>query len=233
EDLGAFLSLAAAVAIAHCGSSRRLTVNLLLLLLYVVFALGCYATWTRASYLAFLSSSAAVVLLRTSGGRGWCVKHLPSILFVVGLVIFFGRAWISSALDSYSVLFDSHSLEDRIVSSTYYWRELQRSGLGAILIGKGWITFSHPRAYVPIDNGFMALILNIGVIGLALWLWLTSRIWNACLARVRDRPSSLTIALTAAYAPWLLLSIIGPVTLYQMVALLLFVAAPDDAAMKS
>jgi hypothetical protein len=111
--------------------------------------------------------------------------------------------------------------------SSHYWHELQRSGVLAILLGKGWILFSHPRANLPIDNNYLAIVLNIGVVGLALWLWVTWCIWGRCLALLKTRPSAMRVGLAAAYAPWMMLSVFGVINLYQMIALLI-VAAGDD-----
>ena len=226
EDLGGFLSLAGGLALAATVAARRLIARMALLALFVVFAVGCYASYTRSSYLAFAATAFCTVLLHRRGGQSRLAPWYPILFLAVGLGIFFGRSLISG-LESLSVLFSSESVEERIYLSSLYWQELWRSGPMAVLFGKGWILFSHPRAVLPIDNNFLAVMLNIGAIGLVFWLWATWRLWLSCLALLRARPSPARVALLAAYSPWLMLSVFGTVSLYQMIALLLVTVSDD------
>ncbi|MBB4011602.1 hypothetical protein [Niveibacterium umoris] len=231
EDLGFFLSIGAALTVAWTqggGVARRI----LALPIMLVLAIGCYSTLTRSAYLCFASASFASFLLvrARENKRAHLVAAIPILFLGCGVLLFFSRAIIEHLFASSSVVFSSSSIEDRIYGISYYANILSGEGLFAWLFGLGWHFNGAPRAYVPIDNGFFAVVLNSGFVGLVFWLAITWMYWRRVLHRALSSSSVLQAGVAAIYSTWLLLSLFGYIQIYQLMLILgaaFYVGIPD------
>lgn len=220
EDLGHFLSMVAGIVFAHLLDSKKFLGRVFYILVLVLLALGTYATLTRSAYIAFVATLFAVIFMTKK--RNSKVNWLPVILMLFGFVILFGRSILSDFLSVYfnTDIFSSSSLDDRLSGVYYYLSILNRDGVLAWFFGKGWVLFASREAIVAIDNGFLAIILSLGVIGFSLWLWMTWVIWRYLVSVYFIDRSPLVGGLVATYSIWLLLSVFGVVNLYQFAAML-------------
>lgn len=227
EDLGHFLSMVAGIVFAIFLNNKSIVKKIACAGVLIVLAVGVYSTLTRSAYIAFVATLFSVWFIRRRILLGKSVNWLPFLLLAAGFFILFGRTLVADILTSFfdTDLFSSSSLEDRLAGINYYIALLNRSGFIGWLFGKGWIFLAAKEAYVPIDMGFFAIILSIGLIGLVIWLLLTYYIWKHVASMVNPLKSSLSVGLAATISIWLLLSAFGVVSLYQMAALLIVAAA--------
>ncbi len=226
EDLGFFLSLAAAMITAYIAKEKNTIRRALLLLILIILAVGCYSTLTRSAYVAFVFSCMVALFISIKKEKiTWGINAIPFVLLSLSLLIFFARAILSSIVPDL-VIFSSSSLDDRIAGTSYYLRQLTSHGSMDLFFGKGWYFLSNPHATIPLDNGYAGILLNTGIIGLILWIYLTFQIWKFIAKKSIELNHPSLIGMAAFYSCWLGLSVFGVVNLFQFVAMAFFLSMP-------
>lgn len=216
DDLGVFLSFVASICVAALLTARNFGRKILLLIALVALAVGCYATLTRTAYLSFALSVSIAYLIATkpASSRSW-LTVLPLALFLLGAAIYNAREIIEGLLllldldKNLPFIASSASIEERISITKYYITQISDVGLVGWLFGLGWSFRSNPLAALPIDNGYLASILNAGIIGLIFWLgimWLT---WISIVRHPDLKSDPLLIGAAAFFSQFMFLNIFG------------------------
>jgi uncharacterized membrane protein YfcA len=78
-----------------------------------------------------------------------------------------------------------------------------------------------------VDNGFLSVAAELGLVGLALWFWLMHALWRDVLAMAWSSRGSLAIAAAALLSTWMMRNVFDPVfSLYPLYVFLVFWSQP-------
>jgi len=166
------------------------------MIVFACAAIGCLSTLTRNAYLLFLFSCVTVVLL-SKRRMLRSIRYIP-FLFLVGSILLTWRGSLSaSASDSVT---SNASLIMRLAQWIYYASLYSNAPLTEKIFGLGLAQSDKASndALFVIDNQFLAILIHIGLIGLALVSLLQWLMWTRLYKRAIDVPSNFTIA-TAAF----------------------------------
>jgi hypothetical protein len=171
-DFGMFCALSGALGIAL---TRAYPISGTLL--FIISAMACFTTLTRLSYLVFMCVCfyAAVLIFGKNPKRG---RWQPLLYFGLGIsTILVGLSPLISG--DASNLQDPGSLIMRIGQWAFYADLLTHSSLAQLLFGVGIVQNDKILPLFPmvIDNVPLALVLHIGIIGLALFGTLLVKMW--------------------------------------------------------
>ncbi|WP_457324827.1 hypothetical protein, partial [Roseateles sp. P5_E11] len=108
----------------------------------------------------------------------------------------------------------------------YYLHYLNVEGPLAWLFGLGWVFNSNIKAGVPIDNGFLGIVVSCGLAGMSFWLYLSWRIWVVINRMAGAGGGALAVPLASFYCAWLMMSVFGLYYEPFMVAVLLVATLP-------
>lgn len=171
-EFGLFCAFSGALGIAL---ARKMPIRGALLA--IASALACYTTLTRLCYLMFfgaVASSLVFTFCKRPSRGSW----LPLLWFLLGLsTILVGLNSVSNT-DAGS-LQDAGSLLGRLEQWVYFSDLFLHSSLVYQLFGLGLVqSESLLSSYgMVIDNSLLALLLHIGVVGLALFGTLLTKMW--------------------------------------------------------
>lgn len=226
---GYFLSFLAPILVFFCWKTTGVN-RFFSFLGLAVLSFACFTTLTRNIYIQFtFTVTTALLLLALSRRSGASVfqKILPLLPFFYGLIatasVFLGRLLLLvNAKDS--IILQDESLLMRFVNWDKYYRLLTESGLQKLLFGVGIVSGSRVflEDEIVIDNTFLAVALHIGLVGLALWLFLMWRLWRWVLASAGQRTNNIALIAIASYwSTWISSGIFNTTfILYQILALL-------------
>lgn len=241
DDFGVFLCIPLAIAIHKLFVEKRLLLRGVWLFVALCAIAGCVATLTRVVYLAMV-----VVILVTAWGTlrartprptifpSW----MPLLLLAGGFSLFFMRYAVEAilmnvdALKDYRYLLSAKSLDERLYGLRYYVSQLDAHGSLGWIFGLGWAFSSNLKSLVPIDNGFQAVVVSSGLVGLLLWLWISWRCWTVVNRLAADRENVLGVPFAAFFGAWLLLAVFGLYLEPFMVAVLMVSTLGPDALRK-
>jgi hypothetical protein len=241
DDFGIFLCIPLAIAIWKFGTELGFSRRLLWAAMILILLGGCVATLTRAVYLSAMAVSVVTVWgVRRSriNRRALFPVWLPIALMAAGTSVFLFRYIIEAfvlnfdALKDFRYLLSSKSLDERIYGITYYVQQMNFEGWLAWMFGLGWAFNSNIKALIPIDNGFLGILVSCGVVGGALWLYLSWRIWVVINRFAGDRENPLAVPLVSFYSAWLLMCVFGLYYEPFMVAVLLVAVLPSHKLRK-
>jgi hypothetical protein len=192
---GFFCALGGSLGIAL---SRKLPVRGALLV--TVSALACYTTMTRNAYLTFICACAYALVL-TFGRKPSRGLWSPLLYLVLGLATIFAglNSFVSGSTNN---LQDAGTLLERIDEWIYYSGLLIRSTPAHQLFGLGICQDIKNQSLVPvpIDSVPLALVLHIGVIGLALFVVLLIKMWLYLRREALDTQQPFFIAAASVWA---------------------------------
>jgi hypothetical protein len=183
---GIFYSLMGGVATSFCLRPGRRNFGLLLLLLC---AFGCYATYTRLVMFGFILTVIAVFAMsRKSLAR---FSRLLPIFSLICAVLLVAQGFRTAAGAGRNDLANSSSLDQRVLNWGVYSKKFLAGSPVDILFGTGlgpYAPYTMPdrpenAAPVPVDNAYLLILLSTGVCGLVLlgvvywhfWIFLHNR----------------------------------------------------------
>ena len=228
-NFGQALAFFAGLCVAFIAATHRQRTWLFAPLLLLTIA-GCFVTFRRAAYL----ECAGAVFAALAITRRWRLrKWLPCLYFLGGLLLAVIGPWLISS-NVQGVLSSETLAERHGIWKDVFERWLQREDI-SIFLGTGLSQIEpYQIDFVLVDNAFLAVGMQLGLIGLALWCWVMDSLWRDLLAVADQTGSPLATAGAALMATWLLRGIFDPVfAWYPLFALLVWVAAPGPVAVTS
>jgi len=176
-------------------------------LVVIVSALACFTTLTRLCYLVFFCACTYAVVL-TFGRRRTRGLLLPLLFAALGIAtIAFGLNSIASG--GATNLQDVGSTLMRVDEWTYYFNLLIHATLAHQLFGFGIVQNEKLISSAPmaIDNVPLALIMHIGIVGLALFGVLLIKMWLYLRREALSTQQPLLIAAASLWATFACASI--------------------------
>lgn len=184
------------------------------------------ATLTRNTFLVVGLAAAATLLYLTPLRR--VVWLLPVMSVTIAAVGMAAAAWLSPAGDNGGIL-DATSLWVRLGE----WRDLldqyANAPLTAQLFGLGLVQNEQASSSlrVLIDNSYLAVLLNSGLLGLLGWLTLMCALWgylHTAAVRTMDEGK---IAIAAAFSTWALAGVFNvPIAIFGVYGIWAFLLIP-------
>ncbi len=138
---------------------------------------------------------------------------------------------IGSATDG---MLSSDSLNERHAAWTVAFDKWLVREDASILVGTGMAQTSllgtglsqiesHEVEYFLVDNGFLAVGVQLGLIGLALWMWVMQALFKDLLETAWRTRCSIAIAAAALLSTWMMRDVFDPIfSLYPLYAYLVF-----------
>lgn len=232
-EFGQTLAFFAALLIAQLVAKpqrNRLATGLLLLLTTV----ACLATFRRGAYLEYAAAALAAVAI---AGRWRMTRALPWIFLTMAIALVGAGALLGSS--HAEGMLSSSSLGERLDA----WRLALDTWLArpdaSILFGTGLSQTSlmgtglsqiesQQLDYFLVDNGFLAVTVQLGLVGLVLWFWVMHSLWRDMLATAWQTGGSLAIAVSALLSTWMMRDVFDPMfALYPLYAFLVFWSLPS------
>lgn len=195
---GTFCCLVAALAAARLLNGNR-SGNYLAMLLGSILA--CYTTLTRNCYTQILFSLVVVFCLSRPSLRRW-IRYTPFIFLILAMII--AVAGVTSS-DSDSALTSNLSTLMRLAEWKYYTDTYRAATHVQQLFGMGIIqnTNASNDVLFPIDSEFLAVLMQVGLVGVILIFWLQWKIWIWVYERACTSGSPFAIAIAAFWSTFL------------------------------
>jgi hypothetical protein len=233
-EFGQGLAFFGALLIAQLlvgGRRGRWAIGLMLLLTTV----ACVATLRRGAYMecgaAAISAVAICGRWRTTTWLPWIYLAIAVGLSAVGPMV--GSTRVEGMLSSTSLaerrgawqsVLD-HWMEHPDASMFLGTGMAQTSSLGTGL--------SHLDAeqvdYLLVDNGFLAVTVQLGLVGVVLWFWAMQALWRDMLGTAWNTGKPLAIGVAALLSTWMMRDVFDPLfALYPLYAFLVFWMGPEE-----
>jgi hypothetical protein len=203
------------------------------LFLLPLCAFGCYATYTRLVMVGFILTSIAVFVMSRKGLAKF--SPLLPVLSLGCAVLVVAQGIRTAGGAGRNDLANSSSLDERVLNWGVYSKQFLAGTPVDILFGAGlgpYAPYTMPdrpenAAPVPIDNGYLLILLSTGTCGLVLLGVVYWRFWKFLHDRAISRTDPLFTGITALFATFpLFCSISDPPS--QIILLLLFAFSVDS-----
>jgi len=185
-----------------CLGSRRHAVWYLILL--GLSAAACYATLRRGAYLEFGGATFAALAISF---RLRLSLWLPWAYLAFGLALASGGSLLGSSegVLSTGTLNERHDAWNSALEMWLYRED------ASFLFGTGRAQFEPDETHeLLVDNGFLAVGVQTGIIGLGLWFWVMQAMWHDMLATAWRTGSTLAVAVAALLSTWMMRDIFDP-----------------------
>jgi hypothetical protein len=205
---------------------RQAVWNFLLLLATAACAA---VTFRRGAYLEF--GATAVTTLAIS--RRWSLTGWLPWIYGGGAVALAIVGTMLSGAASQGVLSSETLSERRDAWNMVLEMWLHRED-ASLWFGTGLAQIDAPDVeQFLVDNGFLSVAAELGLVGLALWCWLMHSLWRDVLAMAWSTRGSLAIAATALLSTWMMRNVFDPVfALYPLYVFLVFWTQPAASPIK-
>lgn len=199
---------------------RHAAWNVLLLL---ATAACVVVTFRRGAYLEFAATAVTAVAI----SRRWTVAGWLPWVYGGAAVALAMAGTLISASGSQGVL-SSDTLSERHEAwnmALEMWLHRQDASLW---FGTGLAQIDSPDVEpFLVDNGFLSVAAELGLVGLGLWFWLMHALWRDMLAMAWSTRGSLAIAVAALLSTWMMRNVFDPVfSLYPLYVFLVFWSQP-------
>jgi hypothetical protein len=220
-DAGLFYCIPVALGDILLLMRRRLLIGSLLLSLSIF---GLYTTFTRLAFLGLAATLFSALMLWT--------RRLPRVAKVLPFI------WILIAIATISIaardsggssrrdISSTATLYERFVGWRYYAEKYMSEDLTEMLFGTGMSEYaasdapnwSPSAAPVPIDDAFLQLLLNSGLISLGIVIYYYIKAWNSLYFKANRERDPFVLAAAAVFSTTPLFAVINDLPV-QMFAL--------------
>lgn len=188
REYGYFLNIILASLLVMDGENRPSQLKVIVRILFIaIVVVAIYTTLTRTAYLQAALIIAAYILLKFFSSSGALFRVLPWVYAGVAIFIAYISTYghgqdhlIANATAVEQRLLSTDSMQERV----YYWSSHVKwaidQDLSKIVFGSG-IVQSNAEIYsesLIIDNTYIALLLNSGLIGLSCWIIFMNSLWR-------------------------------------------------------
>ena len=184
--------------------SHRQTLVTKSLLLIVLCGLvpAEYFAFARNGILLMILATVFTLLLHYKKPSKFMV-WTPYVTFCLGLMVYGFAPFLSSLMhsDLRKVISDA-SMIMRYKELATYFGMIYNAGIIHVLFGMGLKQFVYLNNGVYIDNTYLYVLLQGGVVGLLLWATFMWRLWMFLYYHTAKAPSPLRVALLSVVATW-------------------------------
>ncbi len=215
SNFGHFLALVAAMCVAALGQWRGLRKSLAATGLAMAL-IATYMTLTRATYVEVLLAVTTATLITFFKWRGGWLSLLWGVYAGIGLFVAFVAPVIIAGIRGTDHLFADASLIIRYEEWAHYGGIWLSHGIDTMLFGTGLMQSSRfaITRQVVIDNVWLSLVFQFGLVGFIIVLAFIWQLWKILLDGLHAHQRSiLTIGVISACSTFPFTSIFGITTL--------------------
>lgn len=229
SNFGWYMALLASMLWLAIGKSQSLLAKIVYLGALIIAITTNLLSFTRISILAML-----LVLFFLWYSKGLTVHRrnmifIPAVFFVVSIMLFLFAGELSVLLKGFlGVLAHSASTSIREDELAFYLKIYGSAKWWQILIGIGPIINAIPaKTNMFIDNTYLYILLQEGVVGIALWLVVTVTIWRDMYLSAQREPTILRGAIIVFWSTWLAVGVFATdLSIYILMAILFYMTNP-------
>ena len=208
---------------------RRSRYRPIILVLLPASMAMCWIAHARTELVALGWALIASAYLTFRKSRSF-IRWIPIAAFVSGIAVAFVAYFSFSQITGVHSFANTSSFVTRILEWRYYVSMLRDVGAGKLLFGMGFVenaSLSAINGPLSIDNIYLSVVLDIGLIGLILYLMLAWVLWEEVLSTLKFGATSLHIAVAATMSTFFLMGIFSNAP-GLIVAYFLLYAISDD-----
>ena len=228
-NFGWYMVLLAAMLWLSISRSRSPLLMMVCFFSLIVVIAANVLSFTRISILAMLF--VLFFLWYSKGLTAHRAKMLfmPAIFFVAALILFLFAGEFSELLKGFLGVFAHHaSTSIRESELAYYLKIYGSAKWWQILIGIGPIINAVPiKTNMFIDNTYLYILLQEGLVGIVLWLVVTITIWRDMCHSAQREPIILRDAIVAFWSTWLAVGLFATdLNIYILMAIIFYMVNP-------
>lgn len=232
-DCGQAMAFFGALVIAQLLAARRRHA-LVTWMLLLLTAAACLVTFRRGAYLEYGAAAVSAIAISC---RWSLSRWLPWIYLALAIGLASAGTLVGSAQQE--GMLSTASLTERhdawnMALEKWLLREdaslLVGTGLAqSSLLGTGLSRIeSQEVEFFLVDNGFLSVAVQLGLVGFVLWFWVLQSLWRDMLASAWQTGSTLAVAVAALLSTWMMRGVFDPLfALYPLYAFLVFWSKPD------
>ncbi|WP_279116741.1 O-antigen ligase family protein [Acidithiobacillus thiooxidans] len=223
-----YLVFFGAFVLANMLSTQRLGSKIIYFALFVLVSYSEFLALNRTGIFAYLIVIPTVfgIYKRGYGKRALSVIMIMSFLMSVALVV---AVPIISKTFNFVFAFKDQSMFERFTEWQYWFHYLLQNP-NRLVFGTGLFqsAFFRYNKDVVIDNMFLAVLVQIGAIGLIFTVFIIYKIWSILVAKHIRSPSPTPVACLALLTVWPIFATFGTgLNIFPEYALLAFLVAPS------
>jgi len=230
SNFGWYMALLAAMLWLSISKAQSLLAKMVYSLAIIIAITANILSFTRISILAMLLVLFFLWYSKGLTDRRKKMIYIPAVYFVAVLMLFFFSDELSDLLNGLLGVF-AHSASTSIRENelAFYLNLYGNAKWWQILIGIGPIINSIPeKTNMFIDNTYLYLLLQEGVVGFVLWLVVTITIWRDMYLSAQREPTILRNAIIAFCSTWLAVAIFATdLSIYMLMAILFYMVNPS------
>ncbi len=168
---------------------------------YLCAAFACYTTLTRNCYTQFAFSSITVFFLSKRSPGRW-IRYLPYLFLILAILIAVNGL---TASDSDSAITSNLSTLMRAAEWQHYLSMYAAASFPEKMFGVGIVQNENASNGVlfPLDNEYLAILMQVGFIGMALIFWFQWKTWIWLYRHAVRTKSPLAIAIAGFWSTYL------------------------------
>jgi hypothetical protein len=228
-NFGWYMALLAALLWLSISNSRSLLGRVAYFFALIIAVTANVLSFTRISILTMLLVLFILWYSKGLTARRKKTEFMPAIFLVSAIILFFFAGELSTLLKSFlGVLAHSASTSIRENELSYYLKIYERAKWWQILIGVGPIINAIPaKTNMYIDNTYLYILLQEGVVGVVLWLVVTVTIWRDMYLLAQREPVILRNAIIAFWSTWLAVGLFATdLSVYILMAIIFYMVNP-------
>ena len=200
--------------------------SILIFTFMVIIVIAAYTTLTRSLLLAMVVATITLVITNFRFRNKYIIVYsLPFIyLFIIVFALYYAHDISNIFSDP---LTSSKSVSIRYEEWHYYANMLFRSP-NVFFMGNGIVQGNHAagslNAAIPIDNSFLGVAINIGFVGLFIYLSVFGGMWIFLVNEAKNKSSISIESALVFFSTWPIYAIIGNILyLYPLCVLIYLV----------
>ena len=219
-----FIFSLCSVMLIRCSNAIRIFI--IIAISIIIFA--AYTTLARSLFVALTGAAVTSIVIKLKFPfKRAIIYNLPLMYFIFIILLLYYSNDISRIFSG--SLTSSLSVSIRYDEWIYYLRMLLKSP-SVFFLGNGIVqgneTAGSLNSTLPIDNSFLGVTLNIGVIGLFLYLFMLSSMWNFIVQEYEKNDSIMVESALVFFSTWPIYAVTSNILyLYPLCVLIYFIGA--------
>lgn len=221
-NYGYFINIILSICVAYIFFKKKNTLIAPICIAILVILFSVFTTYTRAIYMqsTFVLIALIIKYISTrirSKFLTWLYNYFPIFALALVVLVTFGAIFFAGD----DGIASGSTAQERYINWGVHIAKSIEEGWAAIIFGRGilqtdddWYDLS-----ILIDNSYVSIFSNFGLLGLIGWIYISWGIWQHL--RIRSNENYLMCAFAAWYATWAGLSFVNNThTIFPLIIML-------------
>jgi len=230
SSFGHFIALVATLSFVLLVEKKEISNKLKVSFIFLLAIVVGYATLTRNTYLEIVLSLLMTFLFIVLPKLRRILKFVPFLYGFAGFLLIFVLPQISNAIGNHIPILSSQSLNMRF-GEWHEYSSIWLNNISSALFGTAYIQnsrFAITRNII-IDNAFLAVGLQIGLIGLLVFLFFMCLFWLFIYKKTMENPTPLHIGVMGVFSTWMMTDMFAiSIAPLMIIGLILFFPSDND-----